>query len=667
MKDLDLLCVNTLRTLAIDGVQKANSGHPGAPMGCAAMAYALWARHLRFDPRAPEWPDRDRFILSNGHASMLLYGLLHLTGYDLPMEQLKAFRQLGSITPGHPENFLTPGIEMTTGPLGQGFAHGVGFALAESQLAGRYQDEGEALFDHYTYAIVGDGDLMEGVTSEAASLAGHLGLGKLIYLFDDNHITIDGDTDLAFTEDVQARFESYGWHTLRVADGNDVDAIDAALTQAKAVKDRPSLLLIRTHIGYGSPSKQDTSAAHGSPLGAEEIKRTKAQLGWPEDAQFLVPDEVSAHMRAAGTRGADLRVDWEARRAAFSTKHPDAGAELTRRLSGALPDGWEAALPTFEASEKGLATRAASGKVIDALYGVLDDLIGGSADLAGSVKTPRGGTVGDYSAANPTGRNVFFGVREHAMGSICNGLALHGGFRPYGATFLVFSDYMRPAVRLGALERAKSVWIWTHDSIGLGEDGPTHQPIEHLAALRAIPDFVLLRPADANEVVEAWKLAITDPRPVGLVLTRQNVPTFDRAVYGSVDGVQRGGYVLRDVDSPQAILLASGSEVAIAMEASERLAARGVAARVVSMPSWRLFEDQPREYREAVLPSSIRARVAIEAGASLGWHRYVGIDGQVLALDHFGASAPAEELYQHFGLTPEKMVEATLELLEQSA
>lgn len=661
------LSINTLRTLAMDAVQKANSGHPGAPMGCASMAYALFQHHLKFDPTTPSWPDRDRFVLSNGHASMLLYGLLHLYGYAVSLDDLKNFRQWGSITPGHPENGLTPGVETTTGPLGQGFCNAIGFAIAESSLAARFNTPDFQLFDHYTYAIAGDGCLMEGVTSEAASLAGHLKLGKLIVLYDDNNITIDGPTSLAFTESVQSRFESYGWHTIRVTDGDDVQEISAAIQAAKAVTDKPSLLLVQTHIGFGSPNKQDSSKAHGSPLGVEEIKLTKQNLGWPADAPpFFVPPGVYDHMHTPSQTGAKRRAEWDATFEKYKAKYPEKGAELARRLRGELPQ--DIKLPTFPASQSGVATRAASGKVLEALHTQLPELIGGSADLAESVKVPVGSSVGDYGFEKQDGRNIFFGVREHAMGAICNGLALHGGVRPYGATFLVFSDYMRGSVRLGALEHARSIWIWTHDSIGLGEDGPTHQPIEHLSSLRSIPGFVLLRPADANETVEAWRVAIEEHRPVGLVLTRQNVPTVDRTRFGSAEGVRKGGYVLIDPpggDAPEVILIGTGSEVSIAVAAYEVLTQRGLKVRVVSMASTQLFDEQDAAYREQVLPNAVRARVAVEAGATWGWERYTGLDGRIVGLERFGASAPAEILYEMLGVTVAKVVEAATAALKR--
>jgi transketolase len=660
--DLDTLCVQTIRTLAIDTIQKANSGHPGAPMGCAPMAYTLFDRHLRHDPSQPTWFDRDRFILSAGHASSLLYALLHLSGYPLGLDDLKAFRQWQSRTPGHPENHLTPGVETTTGPLGQGFAMAVGFAIAEAQLAARFNRPEYVLIDHHTYTLLGDGCMMEGVSAEAASLAGHLGLGKLIALYDDNGITIDGTTEIAFTEDVARRFEAYGWHTLRVSDGNNLTAIDAALSEAKAVTDRPSLILVKTHIGYGSPKFQDTSKVHGSPLGAEEIRKTKAFYGWPEDAHFATPKRAVEHLHQAIERGQKLSQAWNQRLEAYANQYPTEAAELRRRIAGELPEGWDHELPRFEAGQS-IATRSAGAKALDALHPRLPELFGGSADLAESNKTWVKSS-GTFSRNDRSGRNLHFGIREHAMGAICNGLALHGGLMPYGATFLVFSDYMRPAVRLGALSHAKAIWVWTHDSIGLGEDGPTHQPIEHLAALRAIPGFLLFRPADANETIEAWKLAVREKRPVGIALTRQNLPVFDRERCAPSSAVERGAYILDSDPNPKVVLIASGSETAIAMQALETLRAKGIAARVVNMFCSTLFDEQPQSYRDEVLPPTLAARVAIEAGCSWGWERYVGCCGRILALDHFGASAPDTVLYEQFGLTPEKLVEAALSVIE---
>ncbi len=662
--DVDSLCIQTLRTLAIDAIQKANSGHPGAPMGCAPMAYVLWMRHLRHNPRDAKWSNRDRFVLSNGHASSMLYALLHLTGYGVSMDDLKSFRQWEAITPGHPENHCTPGVETTTGPLGQGFANAVGFAIAEAHLAERFNRPGFSVVDQMTYTLVGDGCLMEGVSAEAASLAGHLRLGKLVALYDDNGITIDGSTANTFTEDVAKRFQAYGWQTLRVSDGNDLGAIDAALAEARANVHQPTLILVKTHIGYGSPNMQDTSAVHGSPLGAEEIRLTKRFYGWPEEASFLVPERVRAFMAAVQERGAALQAEWESLFERYERAHPELAAEFTRRLAGELPADWATALPVFPVSEKGMATRAAGGKVLEALHGVLPELVGGSADLAESNKTWVKAS-GAFSQASRAGRNVMFGVREHGMAAVCNGMALYGGILPYGATFLVFSDYMRPCVRLGVLAHAKCIWIWTHDSIGLGEDGPTHQPVEHLAALRAIPFFHLFRPADANETAEAFKAAVLAPGPVGLALTRQNVPTLDRNALASASGTARGGYVLLDQDAPEVILIGTGSELHIALAAGRQLQAEGVRARVVSMPCTSLFDAQDEAYREQVLPRGCRARVAIEAGCSFGWERYVGLEGKVLGIDRFGASAPAEEIYSQLGLTVEAMVAAARSLLQR--
>ncbi|HEX7071863.1 MAG TPA: transketolase [Rhodothermales bacterium] len=660
---LDQLCINSIRFLAADAVQKANSGHPGLPMGAAAMAYVLWTRHLKHNPSNAHWADRDRFVLSAGHGSMLLYALLHLTGYDMPMEELKQFRQWGSKTPGHPEHFLTDGVETTTGPLGQGFANGVGMAIAERFLAAKFNRPGYEVVDHYTYAIVSDGDLMEGVTHEAASLAGHLGLGRLIYLYDDNKISIDGSTDLSFTEDVARRFEAYKWHVQRVSDGNDLDAIDAAIREARSVTDRPSIILVRTKIGYGSPNKAGTSAAHGEPLGEEEVRLAKLALGWPEDRQFYVPDDAYEHFRRAVEAGAEFESDWNALVDRYATAHPELAAQFQAWLAGELPDGWEQAIPTFEAGTK-LATRASSGKVLGALAPTVGYLIGGSADLTPSNKTDVKGRA-DFQKDNYGGEYFRFGVREHGMASACNGMAIHGGVRPYCGTFLIFSDYMRPAVRLSALGSVPVVYVFTHDSIGLGEDGPTHQPIEHLMALRSIPNLVVLRPADANETAEAWKAAMLRKRgPVALALTRQNLPTLDRTKFAPASGLRRGAYVLRDSQgTPDLILIGTGSELHIALEAADTLAAEGVAVRVVSMPSWELFEEQSEEYRQSVFPPSVTRRVAVEAGITQGWERYVGLQGRIVGIDRFGASAPYEVLYEKFGFTPAHVVEKARELL----
>ncbi len=665
--ELDELCINTVRTLSIDAVQKADSGHPGTPMALAPLAYVLWTRHLRYDPSHPEWPERDRFILSAGHASMLLYSVLYLTGYDLPLEQIEQFRQWGSATPGHPEFGHTPGVEVTTGPLGQGLANSVGMAIAEAHLAAVFNHEGEPpLIDHDTYFIASDGDLMEGISNEAASLAGHLGLGRLIGFYDDNHITIEGSTDLAYSDDAAARFAAYGWHVQRVPDANDLDAIDEAITVAKSVKDRPSLIIVRSHIAYGSPNKHDTAAAHGSPLGEQEIRLTKENLGWPRPNEaFYVPDEALRVWRDAGARGKPLREAYEARLRDYTAKHPAEARELERRMRRELPADWRGAMPTFPPSEKGMATRAASEKVLNAFAERIPELMGGAADLAPSTKTLLSDS-GAFERTNYRGRNMHFGIREHAMGAAMNGMALHGGIIPYGGTFLIFSDYMRPPMRLAALMKQHVIYVFTHDSIGLGEDGPTHQPIEQLAALRVIPGFTLFRPADANETAEAWACALEmSNAPVALVLTRQNVPTFDRSKLAPAKGLARGAYVLAEADGgkPEVVLIASGSEVHILLEARSKLAERGVRASVVSMPSIERFEAQPAEYRDSVLPPDVKLRIAMEAAATMPWYRVVGDDGAVIGLDHFGASAPYEKLYQEFGLTADHAVSKALEML----
>ena len=662
--DLTTLAVNTLRFLAADMIEEAHSGHPGLPMGAAAMAYALWTRHLRHNPRNPHWPNRDRFILSGGHGSALLYALLHLTGYDLPLEELRRFRQWGSKTPGHPEVGLTPGVETTTGPLGQGFANGVGMAIAQAHMAARYNRPGFPIFDHYIYALVTDGDLMEGVSAEAASLAGHLRLGRLIYLYDDNRISIDGSTDLTFTEDRAKRFEAYGWQVLHVADGNDVDAVDAAIAEAKA-DPRPSLIICRTHIGYGAPHKQDTPEVHGAPLGEEELAAAKRNLGWPVEPRFYIPPEVREHFAQAVERGHEWEAEWHEMLADYHRAYPVLAYELDRRWHGALPEGWDADLPTFPVDAKGMATRAASGKVLNALARRLPELIGGSADLTPSNKTRIEGEP-DFQPDTPHGRYIHFGVREHAMGAIVNGMALYGGLRPFGSTFLVFSDYMRPAIRLAAMSRIPSIWVFTHDSIAVGEDGPTHQPVEHLAALRAIPDLVVVRPADANETVEAWKVALRRyDGPTAIVLTRQAVPVLDRERYAPAEGLARGAYVLADLGpgEPQIILMASGSEVSLVAQAAERLAAEGVGVRVVSFPSWELFLQQERAYREQVLPPGLWRRVAVEAGVRQGWERWVGDRGLILSVNHFGVSAPGKVVMERFGFTVERVLELAHRLL----
>jgi transketolase len=662
--DLDRLSANTIRALAMDAVQRANSGHPGAPLGLADIAHVLWTRDLVFDPGAPEWANRDRFVLSNGHSSMLLYALLHLSGYDLTLEQLREFRQWDSKTPGHPENVLTPGVEVTSGPLGQGFGNSVGLALAERVLAERFNRPGYPLFDHYTYVICSDGDLMEGISHEAASLAGHLRLGRLIAIYDDNEISIDGSTDLSYTEDVPARFRAYGWHVQQI-DGHDLFAVATALAAARAETGRPSLIAAHTHIGYGSPNKQDTAKAHGEPLGEDEVRRTKENLGWPwPDQTFVVPPQVVEHYRAAADRGVEAHRNWEGLLAEYAQEYPEEAAQLRAQLAGELPAGWDRDLPEFP-SDKPMATRSASGKVLDVLAARIPALIGGSADLTPSNNTKAQGwepiAPGRYS-----GRYIHYGVREHAMAACMNGLALHGGLRPYGGTFLIFSDYMRPSVRLAALSHIGVIFVFTHDSIGLGEDGPTHQPIEQLAGLRAIPNLLVVRPADAGETVEAWKLALARrDGPTALALTRQALPVLARSGPGALApaaGLQRGGYVLSDVADPDTLLLASGSEVHLALAAQALLAARGGRARVISMPCPTLFDRQPLEYREQVLPAGITRRVAVEAAAPLGWERYTGLGGAVIGLERFGASAPYQTIYAHLGLTAERIADTALRL-----
>ena len=662
--DLQTRSLNTIRFLSADAVQKANSGHPGLPMGGAAMAYAIWTRHLRFNPKNPKWPDRDRFILSGGHGSMLLYSLLYLTGYDLSMDEIKNFRQWGSKTPGHPESQLTPGVEVTTGPLGQGFGNGVGMAIAERRLATEFNRPGHDLVDHYTYAIVTDGDLMEGVASEAASLAGHLRLGKLIYLYDDNHISIDGGTGLAFTEDREARFKAYEWHVQHVEDGNDIEAIDKAIQQAK-LDPRPSLIACHTHIGYGLPHKQDTAEAHGEPPGDQELDEAKKNLGWPVEPRFYVPEDVLAFFRQSIVRGQKLEEAWGEKRQVYRKAYPDLAAEFERRVAGQLPKEWDKDMPEFPADPKGLATRVSSGKVINVLAKRLPELFGGSADLTPSTKTAIEGSR-DFEPDSPDGRNMHFGVREHGMGAAVNGMALHGGLIPFGATFLVFSDYMRPAIRLSALSSAPSIWVYTHDSVGLGEDGPTHQPVEHYAALRSIPNLNVIRPADANEVVEAWKAAIARrDGPTALLFTRQNVPTLDRAVYAPASGLQRGAYVLGDIGDhdPELILMASGSEVSLIVRAGEAMSAEGVNVRLVSFPCWEFFEKQDGEYQDSVLLPNVKARLAVEAGVSQGWQRWVGDKGGVLSLERFGVSAPSKVIFENLGFTVENVITRARELL----
>jgi transketolase len=648
---------DTIRALAMDAVQKANSGHPGMPMGMADAAVVLWSAFLTFDPADPAWANRDRFVLSAGHGSMLLYSLLHLTGYDLPLEELQAFRQWGSRTPGHPEHGLTPGVETTTGPLGQGISNAVGMALAERWLAARFNRPGFEVVDHFTYVIASDGDMMEGVSHESCALAGHLGLGKLIVLYDDNGISIDGPTSLAFGEDVLLRFDAYGWHTQRV-DGHDSQAVQRALDEARRETSRPSLIACRTHIGFGSPNKQDSAKAHGEPLGVDEVRLTKHALGWPEAPPFLLPEDVVAFFRDAARKGSAQRERWTWLFTAYQDAHPDLGREFARRLRGELPDGWQAHLPVFP-TDKPLATRAASGAVLNALVPHLPELLGGSADLTPSNNTlPKGGR--DLTRQDFSGQYVRFGVREHGMASVMTGLALHGGIRPYGGTFLVFSDYMRPAIRLAALGHAAVIYVFTHDSIGLGEDGPTHQPIEHLPSLRAIPNLVVFRPADAHETAAGWRIALERTGPTALILTRQALPVLEP---GLVSGPARGAYVLWESGSPQLILIATGSEVHLALEAARGLAADGVGVRVVSMPSQEVFEAQAPEYRDEVLPRSVTARVAIEAAATLGWDRYVGLNGEIIGLHRFGASAPYQVIYRELGLTADRVVDAARRVL----
>ena len=661
--ELDQLCINTVRTLAMDAVQQADSGHPGTPMALAPLAYVLWQRHLKYNPANPHWRDRDRFVLSAGHACMLLYSVLYLTGYDLTLEDIKQFRQWGSRTPGHPEPWMTPGVEATTGPLGQGVGNAVGMAIAEAQLGALFNRPGHQIVDHHTYFLASDGDLMEGISHEACSLAGHLKLGKLIGFYDDNRITIDGATDLAFSDDTAKRFESYGWHVQRVADGNALDALDAAIERAKETTDRPSLVVVRTHIGWGSPKKQDTADAHGAPLGADEVKATKQNLGWPSLEPFYVPEDALEHWRRAKPRGEQLEREWTARWEAYRAANSGLAAELERRIAGTLPNGWDAALPAFSPKDA-QATRAASGKVLNAIGAKLPELIGGSADLTGSNNTEMKG-AGVFSAPPGlrTGRNFHFGIREHAMAAALNGIALHGGFIPFGGTFLIFSDYMRPSIRLAALTHLRPIYVFTHDSIGLGEDGPTHQPIEHLAALRAIPNMTVIRPSDPTEVVEAWRAAILHQKgPVALILTRQKVAVIDRAKYGSAAGLHKGGYVLADSEDPDAVLMASGSEVELVLGAYDRLKAEGRRPRVVSMPCLEYFAKQHESYRESVLPAGV-PRIAVEAAAPQSWYRWVGDRGAILGLDHFGASAPYQRLYQEFGLTVDHVVRQAKQLL----
>lgn len=678
---LEELCINTIRILSADAVQNANSGHPGMPMGAAAMAYTLWNGFLKHNPKDPNWFDRDRFVLSAGHGSMLLYSLLYLTGYDLPLEEIKHFRQWGSKTPGHPERRHAPGVEVSTGPLGQGFGNAVGMAIAEAWLGARYNRPGHKIVDHYTYSICSDGDLMEGVSQEAASLAGHLRLGKLIFLYDQNHISLAGGTNLCFTEDVAKRFEAYHWHTRTVVDGNDTEDVAKAIAEARAEEERPSMILVHTHIGYGSPHKQDNFSAHGNPLGEEELQATKKALGWPTMDKFYLPEHAVDHFRQAIEKGAKAQQEWQKRFDAYKKAFPNEAAEFEQIVSGKLPDNWGADLPKWKPSDKPLATRVAGGEAMNALAKHIPNLIGGSADLNPSTNTALKG-MGDFQprdTAGPSplgavgggwsyaGRNMAFGVREHAMGAAVNGMAAHGGVLPFSATFLVFSDYMKPAIRLGALSNLKAFYVFTHDSIGLGEDGPTHEPIEHLAGLRAIPNLNVMRPADGNETAEAWAVAMQQEGPSLFALTRQSLPQLDRSK-AKDPGVAKGAYILSEADggSPDVLLIGTGSEVVLCMRAQEKLKGYGVKARVISMPSWNLFEAQDEDYRESVLPKTIKKRVTVEAAATLGWHKWAGDEGITIGIDHFGASAPGEEVMKHFGFTVEHVTAAALRLVGRS-
>jgi len=681
-RELENRCINTIRFLSADAVQNANSGHPGMPMGAAAMAFTLWTRFLRHNPRNPLWFDRDRFILSAGHGSMLLYSLLFLTGYDLPLEELKRFRQWGSRTPGHPERRDAPGVEVTTGPLGQGFANGLGFAIAEAWLAAHFNRPGHKIVDHYTYVICSDGDLMEGVTQESASLAGHLKLGKMIYLYDQNRISLAGSTDVDFTEDVARRFDADGWHTRTVRDGNDTEDLAKAIEEAQREQDRPSLILVHTHIGYGSPHKQDNFSSHGSPLGEEELAAAKIALGWPSKDKFYLPQDAVDYFRGAVTDGAAAQDEWTARFEAYRKDFPKEASEFEMVIAGRLPHNWAADLPKWKPSDKPIATRAAGGAALNALSKNIPNIIGGSADLNPSTDTPLKnwgdfqnpeaygpGTLGAVGGVwSYAGRNIAFGVREHAMGAAVNGMAAHGGVIPFSATFFCFSDYMKPAIRLGALSRLRAIYVFTHDSIGLGEDGPTHQPIEHLAALRGVPELVVIRPADANETAESWAFAVQHDGPSVLVLTRQAVPHLDRSNARNADAA-RGAYILAEADggSPDVILIGTGSEVQLCVEARAKLAAYGVKARVVSMPSWELFTAQDDAYRESVLPKQIKARVSVEAASPLGWHRWTGDQGVIIGIQRFGASAPGPEVLDHLGFTPQHVVSAALRVLGRTA
>lgn len=675
---LDLLCINTIRFLSADAVQNANSGHPGMPMGAAAMAYTLWTKYLKHNPADPTWFDRDRFVLSAGHGSMLIYSLLHLTGYDLPLEELKRFRQWGSKTPGHPERGHTPGVEVATGPLGQGLSNAVGMAMAEEWLAAKYNKPGHEVINHFTYTICGDGDLMEGITQEAASLAGHLRLGKLIALYDQNHITLAGGADLSFTEDVAMRFDAYGWQTLHVEDGNDIVAIAAAIETAKLETRKPTLILVRTHIGFGSPKKQDNFSSHGSPLGEEELAAAKVNLGWPTTDKFFLPEDAVAHFRAALTQGGEAQADWNTKFEAYKAEFPAEAAELEAAIEGTLPEGWDAHLPTWKAGDKAVATRVAGGEALNALAKGIHNIIGGSADLNPSTNTALKG-MGDFQPPDfggpgmmgsvggewgYGGRNIAFGVREHAMGAAVNGMAAHGGVLPFSATFLVFSDYMKPSVRLAALSQLKVFFVFTHDSIGVGEDGPTHEPVEQIAGLRAIPGLVVFRPGDATETVEAWAYAVQHSGPTLFALSRQNMPHLDRSA-AVTPGAAKGAYILSEAEggSPEIILIGTGSEVSLCVGAQAKLKEQGIQARVVSMPSWDRFEAQDAEYKASVLPPTVKKRVAVEAGCTMGWHKFTGDEGAVIGIDHYGASAPGEIIMKEFGFSVENVVATALTVL----
>ncbi len=662
-ENIEQLGIDTVRILSADAVQKANSGHPGAPMGLAPVGHVLWSEAMNYSPTNPEWADRDRFILSNGHACMLQYCYLHLTGYDLSLDDLKNFRQLNSKTAGHPEYGLAPGVDVTTGPLGQGFANGVGFAIGQKYLAGRYNKPGHHIFDYKIFAICSDGDLMEGVTSEAASLAAQLELGNMIYLYDDNHISIEGDTDITFTEDVSARFEAYGWHVQVVEDGNDIEALKNAVHNAKIEIRMPSLIKVRTHIAYGSPNKVDTAGAHGSPLGEKEVRLVKEGMGFDPDQSFVVPKEVSDYYLECGKKGTTKEQKWNEAYEAYKKEFPELAAEFELLSSGQLPQGWKDTIPVFKAEEGKIATRKASGKVLNAIAPALPGLIGGSADLSPSTDTNLD-KYESFTAEDRTGRNFHFGIREHAMGSALNGMALTKGIIPYGATFLIFSEYMRPPIRLAAIMKIKPIFIYTHDSIGLGEDGTTHQPVEQLISLRAIPNITLIRPADANETAQAWRVAIEHVGgPVVLVLTRQGLQTIDQEKYGKAENVEKGAYILSDVENPALLLIATGSEVELVMKAQAKLKEESIAARVISMPSWELFEKQDANYKESVFPKNLKKRIAVEMASTLGWHKYVTDEGEVIGMTTFGESAPAEELYKVFGFTVENVVEKAKALI----